>query len=128
MVPGAHDPDRSAASWPRIPTRRAAPGRPWALDRGAAIEVEVWAMPTESFGRFVAGAPPVVITLRPRRTAGHLTPRHRPLRVFDFCPDDTKAVALKGRSEFGRGHLRRGDWLKCAIGPAYRRRAGVVWH
>jgi allophanate hydrolase len=29
-----------------------------APDRGAAIEVEVWAMPAEPFGRFVAAVPP----------------------------------------------------------------------
>ena len=29
-----------------------------APDRGTAIEVEVWAMPAEPFGRFVAAAPP----------------------------------------------------------------------
>jgi hypothetical protein len=32
-------------------------------------------------------------------------------RVFDLCPDDTKAVVLESRSEFGRAHLRHGDWF-----------------
>jgi hypothetical protein len=32
-------------------------------------------------------------------------------RVFDLCPDDTKAMVLESRSEFGRCNLRHSDWF-----------------
>jgi hypothetical protein len=38
-------------------------------------------------------------------------------RVFDLCPDDTKAMLLESGSEFSRGHLRLSNWF---IGARHR--------